>query len=281
MFPNGNTADSDRGVVRSRNDNPDNRLCFLAGSSLSLGIGFATLNGMLAIGRTTLPRTPLAYIAFRVAMLDTAERMALSQQMGTADLRAFGYLTEVPYLKRCAPQVQIDVLLKTWAKHIDSERHVADLLDEAVIYAACEASAYLIEREPHVVSRLLDGGPLAHHPPLTESLVERIRKLHIGLDSDGDFLLLSQFEDMAPGEADTLKSKFGIDPAQAEILAAPLDEWRMDASWPARTSGLLDPSEKTRVAVQIGGYLAAAAPGALAASEANNRDEETDEFGVG
>lgn len=232
---------------------------------------------MLSIGRTTLPRTPLVYVAFRAAMLDTAERMALSQQMGTVDLRPFGYLTEVPYLKRCAPQVQIDVLLTTWSKHIDSERHVANLLDEAIIYAACEATARLIEREPHVVSRLLDGGPVAHHPPLTESLVERIRKLHIGLDSDGDFLLASQFEDMPPNEADPLKQKFGIDPLQIEILAAPLDNWRMAATWPARTSGLLDPSEKTRLAVQIGGYLAASAPGALAAME---QDDEPDDIGL-
>lgn len=232
---------------------------------------------MLAIGRTTLPRTPLTYIAFRVAMLDTAERMALSQQMGSADLRPFGYLTEVPFLKRCAPQVQIDVLLDTWAKHVHPDRFASTLLDEAVVYAVCESTARLIEREPHVVSRLLDGGPVAHHPPLTESLVERMRRMHIGLDSDGDFLLISQFEDMPPAEAEPLKAKFGIDPTQIDILAAPLDNWRMSAEWPSRTSGLLDPSEKTRLAVQIGGYLAASAPGALASAEAQDPDTETDE----
>lgn len=235
---------------------------------------------MLSIGRTTLPRTPLTYVAFRIALFDTAERMALAQQMGTVDLRPFGYLTEVPYLRRCAPQVQIDVLLDAWAKHVDSKRHEGTLLDEAVIYAACESAARLIEREPHVASRLLDGGPVVHSPPLTESLVDRLRKLHLALDNDGDFLLVSQFEDMPPSEAEPLKKKFGLDPIEVERLAEPLDRWRMSASWPTSASGLVEPSEKTRLAVQIGGYLAAAAPGALAAMENDVVDEADDEAGL-
>lgn len=247
---------------------------------LYLGIAFAKLASMLSIGRTTVPRTPLVYVAFRTALLDTAERMALSQQMGTADLRPFGYLTEVPYLRRCAPQVQIDVLLQTWKKHVAVERHVGSLLDEAVTYAACEATARLVEREPHVVSRLLDGGPVAHHPPLTESLAERLRKLHLGLDNDGDFLLISQFEDMPPAEAAPLKKKFGLDPEEVETLAEPLDRWRMSPGWPAATGGLIESSEKTRLAVQIGGYLAASAPGALAAMEQDSGDDPEDDLGL-
>ena len=225
------------------------------------------LFGMLQIGRTTLPRIPLVYVAFRNAMLDTAERMSLAQQMGTVDCRPLGYLTEVPFLKRCAPQVQIDVLLETWRKHLSPSRHVGTLLDEAVVYAVCESTARMVEREAHVVSRLLDGGPLAHTPPLTSSLAERLRKLHLELDGDGDFLLVSQFEDIPPEEAEPLRKKFGLSLDRTAALEEPLERWRMRPSWPTLTRGLMNPSEKTRLAVQIGGYLAACAPGRLAEFE--------------
>ena len=225
------------------------------------------LLGMLLIGQTTLPRTPVTYVAFRNALLDTAERMALAQQMGTIDCRPLGFLTEVPYLKRCAPQVQIDCLLDTWQKHLHPEPQEGTLLDEAVLYAVCESTARMIEREPHVVARLLDGGPIAHTPPLTESLVERLRKLHLEMDNDGDFLLVSQFEDIPPEEADPLRERFGLSLERVESLEEPLSRWRMRSSWPSLTRGLMNPSEKTRLAVQIGGYLAACAPGRLAEFE--------------
>ena len=225
------------------------------------------LLGMLLIGQTTLPRTPVTYVAFRNALFDTAERMALAQQMGTVDCRPLGFLTEVPFLKRCAPQVQIDCLLDTWRKHLHPSAKVGTLLDEAVLYAVCESTARMVEREPHVVSRLLDGGPLAHTPPLTESLVERLRKLHLEMDNDGDFLLISQFEDIPPDEAAPLREKFGLTLDRVESMEEPLSRWRMRASWPSRTRGLVNTNEKTRLAVQIGGYLAACSPGKLAEFE--------------
>ena len=215
---------------------------------------------MLQIGQTSLPRTPVTYLAMRLAVLETCERMAMAEQSGQLDDRPLGFLTEVPYLRRVAPQVQIDLLLDVWARHVQSQTATGTLLDEAVLYAACETAARLIEQDPDTAARLIEGGPIAHCPPLSKSLAERLRRLHLELDNDGDFLLISQFEDVSPDEASPLKTKFGLTEERVGGLFDAVSRWRMNADWPQRASGLLGQRERTRVAIQIGSYLAACRP---------------------
>ena len=215
---------------------------------------------MLSIGQTPLPRTPITYMAMRLAVLETAERMAMAEQSGSLDDRPLGFLTEVPYLRRVAPQVQIDLALDVWARHVQSQPVEGRLIDEAVLYAACETAARLVEVDPDTAARLLEGGPLAHHPPLTESLAERLRRLHLELDNDGDFLLVSQFEDIAPDDAAPLKDKFGLTGSRTDELFDAVSRWRMNADWPQRAAGLLGSRERTRLAISIGSYLAACRP---------------------
>ena len=72
---------------------------------------------------------------------------------------------------------------------------------------------------------------------------------------------------MPPEEAEPLRTKFGLTSDRTDALEEPLERWRMRPSWPTLTRGLMNPDEKTRLAVQIGGYLAACAPGRLAEFE--------------
>ena len=215
---------------------------------------------MLLIGQTNLPRTPVTYLAIRLALFETAERMAMAEQSGQLDDRPLGFLTEVPYLRRVAPQVQIDLLLDVWARHVQSQTVKGELIDEAVLYAACETAARLIEVDPDTAARLIEGGPIVHSPPLSESLAERLRRLHLELDNDGDFLLVSQFEDVSPDDAAPLKDKFGLTGQRTDALFDAVSRWRMKADWPQRAAGLLTQQERTRVAIQIGSYLAACRP---------------------
>ena len=215
---------------------------------------------MLSIGLTPLPRTPITYLAIRLAILETGEQMAMAEQAGTLDDRPLGFLTEVPYLRRVAPQVQIDLALDVWARHVSPKSVRGRLIDEAVIYAACETAARLIEQDADTAARLLNGGPIAHYPPLTESLADRLRRLHLELDNDGDFLLVSQFEDVSPDDAEPLKSKFGLTGSRVDELFDAVARWRMEADWPQRAAGLLDSRERTRLAIAIGSYLAACRP---------------------
>jgi hypothetical protein len=207
---------------------------------------------MLAIQTDTLPQTGLSYFAFRIAFQETLERICLAQQIGNYTAECFGFLTEVPFLRAVPPHVQLDLLAETWRKHASEEKFVADLLDESVIYAVCETSARIVEQEPHVVARFLAGGPEPVTLKVDHSLAAELRALHLNLASDGDFLMISQFEDMPPDEAAESKRQFGLDDNRFEVMFDALGRWTMSAGFLGDLCGLMTKEEIVRTALELG-----------------------------
>ena len=68
-----------------------------------------TMAGMITIANDKLPQNLLSYIAFRIAFLDTMERISWTLQFESQDDDRFGFLTEVPFLRSVPPHVQLDV----------------------------------------------------------------------------------------------------------------------------------------------------------------------------
>jgi hypothetical protein len=91
-----------------------------------------------------LPQNDLAYIGFRLAILDTLYQLETANEVDEGDEVPFGYLTEVPFLERVAPAVQVDLLAGAWARHRDEALHEASLLDAAVVYAAFQTARRVI-----------------------------------------------------------------------------------------------------------------------------------------
>jgi hypothetical protein len=210
------------------------------------------MEDMLAIQTDTLPRTSLSYFAFRVAFQDTQERICLAQQVGNYTAECFGFLTEVPFLRCVPPHVQLDLLAETWRKHVSEEKIEATLLDESVIYAVCETSARIVEQEPQVIERYLRGGPETVDLKYDHMLAAELRALHLNLASDGDFLMISQFEDMPPTEALESKKHFGLDPERFEIMFDVLGRWSMSISFLSNLCGLMTKQEIVRTALELG-----------------------------
>ena len=73
---------------------------------------------MLTICSDPLPRTDLTYAAFRASFHETLERLVLSRQFDQDPWQAFGFLTQVPFLKSVPPQVQLDLLSETWYRQV-------------------------------------------------------------------------------------------------------------------------------------------------------------------
>lgn len=207
---------------------------------------------MLAIQTDTLPQTGLSYFAFRVAFQETLERICLAQQIGNYTADCFGFLTEVPFLMAVPPHVQLDLLAETWRKHHSAEKFEANLVDEGVIYAVCETSARLVEKEPRVIKRYLAGGPQKVSLKPDPMLSAELRALHLNLASDGDFLMISQFEDMPPEEAAESKRQFGLDDDRFEIMFDVLGRWSMSASFLSNMCGLMTKEEIVRTALELG-----------------------------
>lgn len=202
---------------------------------------------MLKICETPLPQSLLSYVAFRVAFRETFERLSLHRRSANDLGEAYGYLGEIPFLREVPAQVQLDLLASTWQRHVSRETHVADLVDESVIYAVCEAAAQLVERNPEVFVNHMRGGPVDLAVPVDSYLSRELRLLYLELPNDGDFLLISQFLDLDPTESIEQKEEMGVDSERLEQLFDLLGRWHVSPEFPSRLTGLLTEAEQATV----------------------------------
>jgi len=218
---------------------------------------FASMSNMLHAASHSLARTELTYIAFRLACLDTRERLELAVQLDLCPERNFGFLTEVPFLKNVPAQVQLDLLLTTWARHLTPVPVAASLLDESVVYAACETAARLIRSEPDVARRFLHRGPIHCNRLIDHHLADQIQQLHLNFAQEGLFLLLSQFQDIPPREAVPLKREHGLEDDTVECLFDVLGRWYLTPEMFTQATGLLTrvETEQLSVLLQTAGCL--------------------------
>lgn len=203
---------------------------------------------MLKISQSPLPQTTLSYVAFRVAFRETFDRLSLNVWYPSENTTPYGFLCEVPFLQEVAPAVQLDLLASTWHKHVSTDVFHSNLVDESVIYAACETAARMVENEPETVVQLLKGGPLDIPFAVNAYLARDLRALYLDLPNDGDFLIVSQFLDAEPEEAVDQKLQMGIDPNRMIPMFDVLGRWHVSAGVTDQLQGLLTDAEASRVA---------------------------------
>lgn len=206
---------------------------------------FRRLKLMLSIASDILPQTCISYVAFRIAFCETLERLTLAKQVG-ATLDGFGFLTEVPFLQAVPPQVQLDLLADTWTKHLSEMSEEATLLDESVIYAVCETASQLVNHQPKTVASFLNRGPLEVTMRIDHHLATELQALHLNLSNAGDFLMISQFEDMPPEDARPLKQQFGMDESRLDVMFDVLERWHPQSNFLSKLQGLMMPHEIER-----------------------------------
>jgi hypothetical protein len=212
------------------------------------------IRAMLRIDDDFLPGSDLTYLAFRVSFQETLERIVLSRQVNDGN-GLFGYLTEVPFLRGVAPHVQLDLLADCWQRHVSKREFEATLIDESIIYAVCETAARIAEDEPTVITHALITGPRTTRIKIDAFLPGELRNLHLRLANEGDFLLISQFEDMQPDDARELKMQFGLDESRLEEMFEVLGRWAVEAGMAASLKGLLTEREIVRTGFVISEVL--------------------------
>ncbi len=211
---------------------------------------------MLNVSGDQFPRNSLAYLAFRVSFQDTLERIVLSRQVDDGN-EIFGFLTEVPFLRAVPPHVQLDLLSETWNRHHSRKRFEATLIDESVIYAVSETAARVAEEDPNVITHSLITGPRSVDIHVDSFLSGELRNLHLSLGNEGEFLLISQFEDLEPDEATDLKEQFELDPIRHEEMFDVLGQWFVKPQLDQRLEGLMTERELTRISFVIDEVLQA------------------------
>ncbi|WP_166826362.1 hypothetical protein [Thalassoroseus pseudoceratinae] len=204
---------------------------------------------MLHIASDILPPTRLSYTAFRIAFCETWERLTLSEQLSDdpqAD-ESFGFLTEVPFLKAVPAWVQLDLLAETWQKHLMDGPIRASLVDESILYSACETTARLVDEQPEIAAEFLRQGPEEIDLPIDHDLATELRSLHLSLPNHGEFLMISHFEDLHPDQANQLKQDFGLDNNRLDELFHILGLWHTSPGFLENLEGLLTPKEMQRM----------------------------------
>jgi hypothetical protein len=201
------------------------------------------MESMLHINQKQLPRTVLSYLSFRIAGMATLQFIELSRQMPDVSMDCQGFLTEVPFLREVPPHVQIELLAETWNKHVAEKPYEATLVDESVIYAACETASYIVQNNPELVASLLGGGPLDVQLETDQALAESLQQLHLDLANEGDFLLISQFLDMPPEESSEWKQRYGLEESDIDTMFEALSRWHISAEVESNLSGLFSPEE--------------------------------------
>ncbi|WP_417850576.1 hypothetical protein [Thalassoglobus sp.] len=206
---------------------------------------------MIKFSSKSLPFSERIYIAFRIAFLETQERLALAEQLELESHRTFGYLTHVPFLKGVPAQVQLDLLLDLWDKHLSKETFSATYLDEAIVYAVCETAANLIRSEPKHAQRCIESGPLKSGATINHAFAEELQQLHLDYAGDGHYLLLSQFQDLPPEAANKHKDQYGIIAEKADSLFDALSRWNVRPGYEERACGLLTDEEVEQLSSMI------------------------------
>jgi hypothetical protein len=83
-----------------------------------------------------------------------------------------------------------------------------------------------------------------------DGLAEAMKQLPMALDGEGDFLVLSQFEDMPPDDARRIKNELCLEEERLEELFDVLGRWTITPGFKERLQGLLS-SQEIRQAVQV------------------------------
>lgn len=198
---------------------------------------------MLIICADTVPQTQLSYLAFRLAAYETFKLIEFAQQSGQEFRDPYGYLTEVPFLREVAPQVQLSLLAETWAKLNSPRREHATLVDESVLYAVCETAARILEQIPELFHSFTETGPVRFARQPDKAAVKQLRAIHLDLANEGDFLLISQFQDLDPTEASNYKRQFRMSDHYLEPLFGVLGQWHIASETSSRFAGLFHPEE--------------------------------------
>lgn len=202
---------------------------------------------MLIICADTVPQTKLSYLAFRLAAFETFKLIEFAQQTGQEFRDPFGYLTEVPFLRDVAPQVQLSLLAETWSRLVSPHREHATLIDESVLYAVCETAGRIMEQIPELFASFTETGPIKFLNTPDRQVARELRALHLDLSNEGDFLLISQFQDLAPVEAIKYKKQFRMSEDYLEPLFEVLGRWHISPQIGTLFAGLFTDDELTEL----------------------------------
>ena len=190
-----------------------------------------------------LPNNDLTYLAFRLAVQETLSDLELSHDLDEELDPPAGFLAVVPFLEQVPIPVQIDLLAATWAQQRQPRLIHASLLDAAVLYAVCTTASRIATDLPELVIPFLRAGPRNPSPRAIRRALGQVDDLFEEFWDDHDFLMISDFQDLHPDQAEILKQQLGLSAEYLQPLYDALGRGRVSGDVSANLQGLLTDEE--------------------------------------
>ena len=176
----------------------------------------------------------LLYLSFRAAWLTTFDRLKAEYSISDA-FSATGFLDRLPLAAGCAPQVQLDLLLSTWAR-LQAGTALTDV-DKCVCYCVTDELAIVGETENERLMAQVTAGPRKVAAVNLRWLASRLRTLQITWPFETDCAELVRDVNRLSPQLDT--------PSRTELaetvdsLLECVGHWLVTPSIIANSNGLL------------------------------------------
>lgn len=190
-----------------------------------------------------LPHSDLAYLAFRLAAVETLSDIELFRDLEQEPEFPAGFLAEVRFLEQVPLQVQIDLLAETWKRHQQPELIEASLLDAAIVYAACQTAARIIEDMPEVATAYFRDGPRQLQARIIRRAAPRLENMFDAFWDDEDFLVLEELQDLPLEQAVQIRRNLQLSDEDIQPLFDALARWHFSPEVAANLQGLLTDEE--------------------------------------
>ncbi len=198
-----------------------------------------------------LPQNDLVYLAFLFALHETVSEIELLSDFDDDDEdMPAGFLVAVPFLHPVPLRVQVEILGETWSRHRSPTRFEATLLDAAIVYAAFMVATRIVNDEPEVAAAWLAGDRRKLNPRILLRAPQRLEELFDRWWDDRDFLMLEEFHDLPPEQAEYLKAQMRIPDEMVQPMFDVLERGRVSPDVGEKLGGLLPPKDTEHV-VQI------------------------------
>jgi hypothetical protein len=190
-----------------------------------------------------LTRNRIYYVACRVAFLRVFDSL-LDEFVATGSEEfRLGYLDRVPLLAGTAPQVQIELLLKTWNSLRKSEPRPLTVEEQVICFAATSELAAAGVADDQRMLRRAARGPIQIDTGNVTWLASRVRLLQVTLPFAPQAAVLQIEKSIATDDLTEVREAGGINSQSLSGLMNLLSRWTVDTSIYAHAEGLLTETE--------------------------------------
>ena len=183
----------------------------------------------------------LLYLAFRAAYVTSFQQMA-DEFSPEPPRYSRGFLDHITLAAGCAPQIQLDLLLKTWKRLSEDDSETLSAIDQCVCYCAtCELAFYGETENRHRISRA-SNGPREMPLPDVIWLASKLRTVQITWAFPTDSAGLLRDAEFLGTELDQCRNFGPEHQAVSEVLRL-VGEWQVSPQIVSNAAGLLTPDE--------------------------------------